>query len=159
VLVSQLCSILCDPKDSSPLSMEFSGQEYWSGLLFVSPGYIPDPGIEPWSPALQVDSLLFELQGSPFTVWKVKKWSEVAQLCLTLCDPVDCSLPGSSVHGILQWRVLEWVAISFSKGASDPGIKPGSPVLQLPAITALPSEPAGSYHLSYGKLRFGMVIY
>ena len=43
--------------------MEFSGQEYWSGLLFVSPGYIPDPGIEPWSPALQVDSLLFELQG------------------------------------------------------------------------------------------------
>ena len=36
------------------------------------------------------------------------------QLCLTLCDPMDCSLPGSSVHGILQARVLEWVAISFS---------------------------------------------
>ena len=43
------------------------------------------------------------------------KWSEVAQLCLTLCDPMDCSLPGSSVHGIYQARVLEWLAIAFSK--------------------------------------------
>ena len=41
--------------------------------------------------------------------------SEVAQSCPTLCDPVDCSLPGSSVHGILQARIQEWVAISFSK--------------------------------------------
>ena len=48
------------------------------------------------------------------------KWSEVAQLCLTLCDPVDCSLPGSSIHGIFQARVLEWVAISFSKWSSQP---------------------------------------
>ena len=40
--------------------------------------------------------------------------SEVAQSCPTLCNPVDYSLPGSSVHGILQARVLEWVAISFS---------------------------------------------
>ena len=39
-------------------------------------------------------------------------------LCLTLCDPVDFSLPGSSVHGILQARILEWVAIPFSKGSS-----------------------------------------
>ena len=39
---------------------------------------------------------------------------KVTQSCLTLCDPMDCSLPGSSVHGILQARVLEWVAISFS---------------------------------------------
>ena len=42
---------------------------------------------------------------------KVKSESEVAQLCLTLSDPVDCSLPGSSVHGIFQARVLEWCAI------------------------------------------------
>ena len=41
--------------------------------------------------------------------------SEVAQSCSTLCDPVDCSPPGSSVHGILQARILEWVAISFSR--------------------------------------------
>ena len=46
--------------------------------------------------------------------------SEVAQSCWTLCDPMDCSLPGSSVHGIYQARVLEWVAISFSRESSKP---------------------------------------
>ena len=46
---------------------------------------------------------------------KVKSESEVTQSCPTLCDPMDCSLPGSSVHGIFQARVLEWVAIAFSK--------------------------------------------
>ena len=46
------------------------------------------------------------------------KVSEVTQSCPTLCDPVDCSLPGSSVHGILQARILEGVAISFSRGSS-----------------------------------------
>ena len=45
---------------------------------------------------------------------KVKSESEVAQLCPTLIDPTDCSLPGSSVHGIFQARVLEWGAITFS---------------------------------------------
>ena len=45
---------------------------------------------------------------------------KVTQSCLTLCDPMDCSLPSSSVHGILQARVLEWVAISFSRGSSRP---------------------------------------
>ena len=49
---------------------------------------------------------------------KGKEKSEVAQLCLTLCDPVDCSLPGFSVHGILQARILEWVTISFSSSTS-----------------------------------------
>ena len=44
----------------------------------------------------------------------------VAQSCLTLCDSMDCSLPGSSVHGILQARILEWVAIPFSRGSSQP---------------------------------------
>ena len=48
------------------------------------------------------------------------KVSEVTQSCPTLCDPVDCSLPSSSVHGILQARILEWVAISFSRGSSWP---------------------------------------
>ena len=46
---------------------------------------------------------------------KVKSESEIAQLCPTLSDPMDCSLPGSSVHGIFQARVLEWVAIAFSE--------------------------------------------
>ena len=44
---------------------------------------------------------------------------KVTQLCLTLCDPMDCGLPGYSVHGILQTRVLKWVAIPFSKGSSQ----------------------------------------
>ena len=50
---------------------------------------------------------------------KRKKKSEVAQLCPTLWDPVDCSPPGSSVHGIFQARILEGVAISFSRGSSQ----------------------------------------
>ena len=46
---------------------------------------------------------------------KVKSESEIAQSCLTLSDPMDCSLPGSSIHGIFQARVLEWGAIAFSE--------------------------------------------
>ena len=51
---------------------------------------------------------------------KVKSESEVAQSCPTLCDPMDCSLPGSSVHGIFQARVLEWGAIAFSLALTNP---------------------------------------
>ena len=47
---------------------------------------------------------------------KVKSEREVAHSCLTLSDPMDCSLPGSSIHGIFQARVLEWGAIAFSMG-------------------------------------------
>ena len=53
-------------------------------------------------------------------IWKCVCVCEVAQSCPTLCDPVDCSPPGSSVHGILQARILEWIAISFSRGSSQP---------------------------------------
>ena len=54
--------------------------------------------------------------------------SEVAQLCPPLCDPMNCSLPGSSVHGIFQARILEWVAISFSRRSSPTqGSNPGLP--------------------------------
>ena len=52
--------------------------------------------------------------------WNEVKWSEVAQSRLTHCHPMDYSLPGSSVHGIFQARILEWVAISFSRGSSRP---------------------------------------
>ena len=57
----------------------------------------------------------------------------VFQLYPTLCDPVDCSPAGFSVRGILQARILEWVAIPFSRGSSqprEPGIEPASPALQ-----------------------------
>ena len=51
---------------------------------------------------------------------KVKSESEVAQSCPTLCDSMDGNLPGSAVHGIFQARILEWAAISFSRGSSQP---------------------------------------
>ena len=59
--------------------------------------------------------------------------SDSCSVCLTPCDSMDCSPPGSSVRGILQARILEWVAISFSRGPSQPGIEPVS--LASPALT------------------------
>ena len=69
--------------------------------------------------------------------------SVVAQSCLTLCDPMDCSPSGSSVHGILQARILEWVAISFSRGSFQP--RDWTWVSASPALQAdsLPAEPSG----------------
>ena len=84
--------------------MGFSRQEYWSGLPFPSPEDLPDPGIEPRSPAWQADSLPSEVQ------------MKVVQLSPTLCDPM-----GYTVHGILQARILEWVAFPFSRGSLQPG--------------------------------------
>ena len=58
-----------------------------------------------------------------FPTWHTRsiiKYMCCAHLCLTLCDPMDCSLPGSSVHGISQARILEWFAISYSRGSSRP---------------------------------------
>ena len=66
----------------APLSLRFSRQEHWSGLPFPSPMH------------------------------ERKSESEVAQSCPTLSDPMDCSLPGSSVHGVFQARVLEWLPLS-----------------------------------------------
>ena len=77
---------------------------------------------------------------------KRKKEREVAQSCPTLCNLMDCSLPGSSIHGIFQARVLEWVAISFSRGASWPGIKPGFPKLQADAFLCEPPGKLDIYH-------------
>ena len=60
----------------------------------------------------------------PHTLSPVRKPNRVLakslHSCPTLCDPVDCSPPGSSVHGTLQARILEWVAVSFSRGSSPP---------------------------------------
>ena len=64
----------------------------------------------------------------------------VAQSCPTLCNATDCSPPVSSVHGILQARILECIAISFFRDLPDPGIKPGSPTLQADSLL---SEPPG----------------
>ena len=69
-----------------------------------------------------------------------------AQLCPTLCDPVDCSLPGSTVHGILQARVLEWVAISFSIQL------PEGPVYRSQGPSGQLSDPRPSKHSRAQKL-------
>ena len=83
------CVRLCVTPETAahqaPQSLGFSRQEHWSGLPFPSPMH------------------------------ESENESEVAQSCLTPRDPMNCSLPGSSVHGICQARVLEWVAIAFSK--------------------------------------------
>ena len=91
----QSCPTLCDPIDGAhqaPLSLGFSRQEHRRGCHLL------------------------------LHCMKVKSEIEVTQSCLTLSDPMDCSLPGSSVHGIFQARVLERVAIAFSTSAGDTGL-------------------------------------
>ena len=78
--------------------------------------------------------------------------SEVSQSCLTLCNPVDCSPPGSSVRGILQARILERVAISFSRDLPDPGIELRSSALQADALTSEPPESPSYISISYLNL-------
>ena len=84
--------------------MGFPRQEYWSGLPFPSPGNLPDPGTKLMSPAL----------AGRFFNTEPPAAAKSLQSCLTVCDPIDVSPPGSPVPGILQARTLEWVAISFS---------------------------------------------
>ena len=91
----------------APLSMEFSRQEYWSGLPFPSAADLPHPGIQPISPvssALQADSLPTEPSEKPScyigchaNIQSVQ-FSSVAQSCPTLCDPKNHSTPGLPVH-------------------------------------------------------------
>ena len=83
-----LCATPWTAAHQAPSSLGFSRQEHWSGCHFL------------------------------LQVMKMKSESEVAQLCLTLSNPTDCSLPGSSIHGIFKARVLEWGAIAFSKGGN-----------------------------------------
>ena len=121
----------------APLPMEFSRQEYWSGLPFPSPRDLPDPGIKLGFPALQADALPSEPPGKP-----------------TLCDPMDYSPSGPVylIHGTLQARILEQVAISFSRGSSDPGIEsvaPASPALQMDSLPLSHRETPNMYHRTY----------
>ena len=67
-----------------------------------------------------VCSLFTKLPIYVFSIYESIYENEVTQSCPTLCGAMDCSLPGSCLHGILQARVLEWVAISFSRGCSQP---------------------------------------
>ena len=101
-------------KDLSPLTSDWARAPFSRAWKSLTTG----PPRKSWA------TFWFLLLLSRFT----ESWnkSEVTQLCPTLCNPMDCSLQGFSVHGIFQARVLVWVAISFSRGSSNPGIKPVS---------------------------------
>ena len=97
VLVAQSCPTLCNPMDCSP----------------------PGSSVRGIFEARILSSLFISAQISEYLKYlKVKVL--VTQLCPTLCDSMDCSLSGSSVHGIFQARILEWVAISSFRGSSRP---------------------------------------
>ena len=84
---------------------------------------LSDPGRGPPSCSNSISNMLMT-QGVYIiisTILNINEWvSEVTQSCPALCNPMDCSIPGSFVHGIFQARVLKWVAISFSRGSSWP---------------------------------------
>ena len=114
VLVDQSCLTLCNPMNCSPLGSSVHGIFQARILEWVA---IP---FSRGSSQPRDQTLVSYMAGEFFTIWAIRekwKWkkSEVAQSCPTFCDPMDCSLPGSSVHGIFQARILEWVAISFSR--------------------------------------------
>ena len=114
-------------------SLRLSRQEHWSGLPFPSPVHESEKG--KWSRSVMSNSVRPHRRqptrlshpwhypgkntgvGCHFLLqcMKVKSEREVAQSCPTLSDPMDCSLPGSSLHGIFQARALEWGAIAFSE--------------------------------------------
>ena len=116
----------------APSSLGFSRQEHWSGLPFPSPMHESEKW--KWSRSVVSDSVrphrwqptrLHRPWDSPgkntgvgchflLQCMKVESEREVTQSCLTLRDPMDCSLPGSSIHGIFQARVLEWGAFAFT---------------------------------------------
>ena len=131
------------------MSMEFSRQEYWSGLLFPSQGDLPNPGIKPKSPALAGGFFTAKPPGNPVLSICVCVHAKSLQLCQTLCDPMHCSPPGPSVHGISQARILEWVAISLTRGSSQ--LKDGNRVSCIAGSLHQMSYPGKSL-LSYSEL-------
>ena len=107
----------------------FPRQEYWSGLPFPSPGGLPNPGIEPESPALQADFLPLSCQRSP--QWSIQ-FSSVAQSCPTLCNPMNHSTPGFPVHHQL---------LEFPKLMSIDPVMPSSHLILCHPLLLLPPIP------------------
>ena len=99
-----------------------SSQCCWPTVPTMQSSAILPFGLTKWLPSFSQRRLLFqsEEEGQRLDYCFQVKWSEVAQSCPTLCDPMDCSLPGFSVHGILLARIPEWVTISFPGGSSWP---------------------------------------
>ena len=103
----------------APPSMGFSRHECWSGLPFPSPGDLPDPGIEPRSPALQADVLPSEPPGKPGG-W-IDQFNKGNSENESHSVMPDSATPWTSiVHEILHARILECIAFPFSRGSSQP---------------------------------------
>ena len=117
------------------------------GCRFLPQGIFPTQGLNPG--LLHCRQTLYRLshQGSPHRKTAAAA-SKSLQSCPTLCDPIDGSPPGSSVHRILQARTLEWVAISFSRGSPNPGIKLESPMSPVWASGFFTTEPPGKIIIS-----------
>ena len=130
-MCDQSCPILCDPMDCSPPDSSVHGIFQARILEWVVISYSRGSS---WSRD-QTDISGVSCIGGGI-LCEVK----VTQSCPTLCDCMNCGLPGSSVTGVLQARILGWVAIPFSRDLSHPGIKPRSPTLQ---SESSPSEPPG----------------
>ena len=111
----------CDPIDCSQPG-SFIHEIFQARILeWVEIFFSRGSGIQPMSPALAggfFTTEIFFFLKSPYLL-KVKVLA--TQSCLTLCDSMDCCPPGSSIHGILQARILEWVALPFSRESSQPG--------------------------------------
>ena len=99
----------------------YSAESFSSDMTHQVPKlntHLSDSGFLTLKPVLSPPGSLWTVTMS-FTL-KCYMRAKSLQLCLTICDPMDCSPPGSSVHGILQARTLEWVAVSFSRRSSRP---------------------------------------
>ena len=135
------------PLGSSALSIEFSRPEYWSGLPCRSPGDLPNPGIEPRSPALQEDASTAEPPGKPFKYY-IERKVEVKSLSRVRLF----AIPGTAVYqaslSMGFSRQEYWSGLPFPSPGDlpDPGIDPRSPALQ---ADALPSEPPGNTTLKH----------
>ena len=121
------------------LSMEFSRQEYWSGLPFPSPRDLPNPGIEPESSALTGRFFTTEPLGKPQKDYSVQ-FSSVTQSCPTLFDPMNRSTPGLPVnHQLLEFTQTHVHRVSDAIQPSHPSVMPFSSCPQsLPASESFP---------------------
>ena len=131
VLCAQSCPTLCDPLDCSPAGSFIHGIFQarileWVATSYSRGSFWPRDRTRVSCNSCLGRQILLPLNhvGSPRNI-KVCVYIyfvvvQSLKSCLTLCDPMDCSLPGFSVHGIFQARVLEWVATSFSRGSSWP---------------------------------------
>jgi len=127
--------------------MGLSGQYYRSWLPFLPPGYLPNLGFYPKSLSiLHCRQILYHwATREAHILWFAAAAAKSLQSCPTLCDPIDSSPPGFPVPGILQARILEWVAISFSnawKVKSESEVAQSCPTLATPWTAAYQAPPS-----------------